>query len=108
MKITVQVVIDPEDGTTTPTIHEAGVIERGDLTPATAGLHLDEAHQILSTIQPAPAHRPGRHGAHHRRRLLALRAHPRPQGQSHDRAAHPVRHAAPAQPAFHSLPLQYR
>lgn len=50
MKITLQVVIDPEDGTT-PTSQVAGVLERGDLTPATAGLHLAEAHQILSTLQ---------------------------------------------------------
>lgn len=50
MKITVHVVIDPQDGTT-PTTHEAGVIDRTDLTPATAGLHLAEAHQVLSALQ---------------------------------------------------------
>jgi hypothetical protein len=50
MKITVQIVVDPQDGTP-PAVHQAGVIERIDLTPATAGLHLDEAHQVLGALQ---------------------------------------------------------
>jgi hypothetical protein len=50
MKITVQLVIDTQDGTA-PTTHEAGVIERYDLTAATAGLQLAEAHQVLASVQ---------------------------------------------------------
>ena len=50
MKITIQVVVDPQDGSP-PAVHQAGVIERTDLTPATAGLHLDEAHQVLGVLQ---------------------------------------------------------
>lgn len=50
MKITVQVVVDAQDGTA-PVVHQASVIERVDLTPATAGLHLTEAHQVLSVLQ---------------------------------------------------------
>lgn len=50
MKITVQVVIDAEDGST-PTTREVGLIERGELAPATAGLRLAEAHQVLASLQ---------------------------------------------------------
>ncbi|MFZ0159497.1 MAG: hypothetical protein WAL50_10755 [Kineosporiaceae bacterium] len=50
MKITVQIVVDAQDGTT-PLVHQGSVIEREDLTPATAGLRLTEAHQVLSVLQ---------------------------------------------------------
>jgi hypothetical protein len=50
VKITVQIVIDAQDGTT-PVVHQGSVIERCDLTPATAGLHLVEAHQVLGALQ---------------------------------------------------------
>lgn len=50
MKITVQVVVDAGDGTD-PVTYPGPVIERTDLTPATVGLHLDEAHQVLSAVQ---------------------------------------------------------
>jgi hypothetical protein len=42
VKITVQVIVDAQDGTA-PLVHQASVIEREDLTPATAGLRLAEA-----------------------------------------------------------------
>lgn len=50
MKVTVQVVIDREDGTA-PDVHEVGVLERQDLTPASAGLQVAEAHQVLACVQ---------------------------------------------------------
>jgi hypothetical protein len=50
MKITVRVVIDPGDGGPA-TSHDVAVLAREDLTAATAGLRLDEAHQVLSGIQ---------------------------------------------------------
>lgn len=50
MKVTVQVVIDREDGTA-PDVHEVGVLERQDLTPASAGLRVAEAHQVLAGVQ---------------------------------------------------------
>jgi hypothetical protein len=50
MKITVQIVVDAQDGSP-PAVHQVGVVERSGLTPATAGLHLDEAHQVLGVLQ---------------------------------------------------------
>ena len=50
MDITVRVVIDPGDGGPV-TSHDIATLTRGDLTTATAGLHLAEAHQIVSGIQ---------------------------------------------------------
>ncbi|MDF5757338.1 hypothetical protein [Spongiactinospora sp. TRM90649] len=50
MKITVQLVIDAQDGTL-PTIEHVTAIARDDLTMATAGLALSEAHEVLSGIQ---------------------------------------------------------
>jgi hypothetical protein len=50
MDITVRVVIDPGDGGPV-TSHDVATLTRGDLTVATAGLHLAEAHQIVSGIQ---------------------------------------------------------
>ena len=50
MDITVRVVIDPGDGGPV-TSHDVATLTRGDLTTATAGLHLAEAHQIVSGIQ---------------------------------------------------------
>lgn len=50
MRITIHAVIDPQDGTA-PHTHLVGTLERGDLTPATAGLALAEAHDLVSTTQ---------------------------------------------------------
>ena len=50
MKITVQIVVDAGDGTEAVT-YPGPVIERTDPTPATVGLHLAEAHQVLSAVQ---------------------------------------------------------
>ena len=50
MKITVQIVIDAQDGTP-PAVEDVAAIARDDLTMATAGLALAEAHEVLSGIQ---------------------------------------------------------
>lgn len=51
MKITVHVIVDPDNGQPS-TSHDVAVLAReDDLTPATAGLRLDEAHQMLSGVQ---------------------------------------------------------
>ena len=50
MKITVQIVIDAQDGTP-PATEQVAVVARDDLTMATAGLALAEAHEVLSGIQ---------------------------------------------------------
>jgi hypothetical protein len=50
VKITVRVIVEPGDSA--PAIsHDVAVLVREDLTVATAGLRLDEAHQVLSGIQ---------------------------------------------------------
>lgn len=50
MKITVQVVVDAQDGTT-PTVQQVTSIAREELDLAGAGLALAEAHEILSGVQ---------------------------------------------------------
>ena len=50
MKVTVQIVIDAQDGTP-PAVEQVAAIARDDLTMATAGLALAEAHEVLSGIQ---------------------------------------------------------
>jgi hypothetical protein len=50
VKITVQIVIDAQDGTP-PTTEQVAAIARDDLTMASAGLTLAEAHEVLSGIQ---------------------------------------------------------
>ncbi|MEV8636195.1 ISKra4 family transposase [Streptosporangium sp. NPDC051023] len=50
MKITVQLVIDAQDGTP-PTVEHVTAIARDDLSLATAGLALTEAHEVLSGVQ---------------------------------------------------------
>ena len=50
MKITVQIVIDAQDGTP-PAVEQVAAIARDDLTMASAGLALAEAHEVLSGIQ---------------------------------------------------------
>ena len=50
MKITVQIVIDAQDGMP-PTVEHVAAIARDDLTMASAGLALAEAHEVLSGIQ---------------------------------------------------------
>ena len=50
MKITVQIVIDAQDGTP-PATQQVASIARDDLAMATAGLALVEAHEVLSGIQ---------------------------------------------------------
>ena len=50
MKVTGQIVIDAQDGTP-PATEQVAVIARDDLTMASAGLALAEAHEVLSGIQ---------------------------------------------------------
>jgi hypothetical protein len=50
VKITVQIVIDARDGTP-PAVEQVAAIARDDLTMASAGLALAEAHEVLSGIQ---------------------------------------------------------
>lgn len=50
MKVTVQIVVDAQDGTP-PAVEQVAVIARDDLTIASAGLALAEAHEVLSGIQ---------------------------------------------------------
>ncbi|GAA0955094.1 ISKra4 family transposase [Actinocorallia libanotica] len=50
MKITVQLVIDAQDGSQ-PVVEHLAAIAREDLSPATAGLALAEAHEVLSGLQ---------------------------------------------------------
>jgi hypothetical protein len=50
VKITVQIVIDAQDGTP-PATEQVAAIARDDLTMASAGLALAEAHEALSGIQ---------------------------------------------------------
>ena len=50
VKITVQIVIDAQDGTP-PAVEQVAAIARDDLTMASAGLALAEAHEVLSGIQ---------------------------------------------------------
>jgi hypothetical protein len=50
VKITVQIVIDAQDGTP-PATERVAAIARDNLTMATAGLALAEAHEVLSGIQ---------------------------------------------------------
>ncbi|MCW2883415.1 MAG: ISKra4 family transposase [Streptosporangiaceae bacterium] len=50
MKITVQLVIDAQDGTP-PTVEHVTAIARDDLAMSTAGLALAEAHEVLSGVQ---------------------------------------------------------
>jgi hypothetical protein len=50
LKITVQIVIDAQDGTPSAT-EQVAAIARDDLTMASAGLALAEAHEVLSGIQ---------------------------------------------------------
>jgi hypothetical protein len=50
VKVTVQIVIDAQDGTP-PAVEQVAVIARDDLTMASAGLAMAEAHEVLSGIQ---------------------------------------------------------
>ena len=50
MRLQVQVTIDPEDGTP-PQVTEVAAVDRADLSPATLGLTLAEAKQVLSGVQ---------------------------------------------------------
>ena len=50
MKITVRVIVEPGDGAPA-TSHDVAVLARDDLTAVTAGLRLDEAHQMLAGVQ---------------------------------------------------------
>lgn len=50
MNITVRVIVDPGDGS--PAVsYDVATLTCAELTPATAGLHLAEAHQIVSGVQ---------------------------------------------------------
>ena len=50
MKITVQVVLHADDDTET-VVREAFTVQRGALAPETLGLQLEEAKDLLSTVQ---------------------------------------------------------
>jgi hypothetical protein len=50
VKVTVQIVIDAQDGTP-PAVEQVAAIARDDLSMASAGLALAEAHEVLSGIQ---------------------------------------------------------
>jgi hypothetical protein len=50
VKITVQIVLDAQDGTP-PAVEQVTAIARDDLNMASAGLALAEAHEVLSGIQ---------------------------------------------------------
>ena len=50
MKIIVQVVLHADDDTET-VVREAFTVQRGALTPDTVGLQLEEAKDLLSTMQ---------------------------------------------------------
>jgi hypothetical protein len=50
LKVTVQIVIDAQDGTP-PATEQVAAIARDDLTMASAGLALAEGHEVLSGIQ---------------------------------------------------------
>ncbi len=50
MKITVQVVVDAQDGTA-PTAQQVAAFAREEMSMASAGLTLAEAHEVLSGVQ---------------------------------------------------------
>jgi len=50
MKITVQIVLHADDDTET-VVREAFTVQRGALAPETLGLQLEEAKDLLSTVQ---------------------------------------------------------
>ena len=51
MKITVQVVLHADDDTQTTVVREAFTLTRGALEPDTVGLQLQEAKDLLATVQ---------------------------------------------------------
>ncbi len=51
MRIRVQVIIESDQETTSPHVEEVACLERGELTPETLGLRLDEAKQVLTGVQ---------------------------------------------------------
>src|SRR5579859_5954384 len=53
MRIRVQVVIESDQEITPLHVEEVACLERGELTPETLGLRLDEAKQILAGVQQA-------------------------------------------------------
>jgi hypothetical protein len=50
MRITVQVMIE-SDGQNAPELHEVAQLDRGELDPGTVGLQLEEAKQLLASMQ---------------------------------------------------------
>ena len=92
MKVTVQVIVHPDDDTeASPVVREVFALDRDDLAPDTLGLQLAEAKDLLAAVQDtvvdqqvsAAIARPGG--------LPGLRAAAPAQGHAHDRGAHPVR-----------------
>jgi hypothetical protein len=53
MRVSVQVVIDSDDGDP-PAVHEVALLERGDLHIDTLGLQLAEAKDMLQQVQEVP------------------------------------------------------
>lgn len=51
MKIRIQIVVEHEDEEQTQIVEEVGCLHRGDLTPASLGLHLAEGKELLAAIQ---------------------------------------------------------
>ena len=105
MKVSVQVLVHPDDDTqAAPVVREVLVLDRDQLSADTLGLQLAEAKDLLAAVQDtlvgqqvAAAVAAGA--------VPALRTGAAAQGHAHDRGAHPVRHAAPGQPPLVALPL---
>jgi hypothetical protein len=53
VKITVRVAVDTGDDTTEPVETQVLALSRDELTPDTLGLHLAEAHELLTALQEA-------------------------------------------------------
>ncbi len=51
MRIRVQVIIESDRETVPPHVEEVACFERGTLLPETLGLRLDEAKQLLASVQ---------------------------------------------------------
>ena len=51
IRVSLQIVVETEDGERT--VHEVATVTRTDLRPDTVGLHLDEAKNLLASVQRA-------------------------------------------------------
>src|SRR5690349_12938951 len=55
MKLTVQVIVHPDDAEASPVVREVLVFDRDDLAPDTLGLQLAEAKDLLAAVQDTVA-----------------------------------------------------